>query len=78
MIERYAERHLIHGVEVWHPRNDKTSRERLELLAETYGLLKTGGSDYHGQYARNPKPLGCCGCTEAEAEALLEWQDLRK
>lgn len=74
LIERYAKRHLIQGIEVWHPRNDNISRERLELLAEAYALLKTGGSDYHGQYARNPKPLGYCGCTEAEVHALLERQ----
>lgn len=77
LIERYAKKHLIQGVEVWHPRNDDTSRERLIALAETYALLKTGGSDYHGQYARNPKPLGCCGCTEAEVSALLEFRSVR-
>lgn len=77
LIERYAKKHLIQGVEVWHPRNDDVSRARLIALAETYALLKTGGSDYHGQYARNPKPLGCCGCTEAEVSALLEFRSVR-
>lgn len=72
LIERYAVRGLIQGVEVWHPRNDEVSRKRLEALAKAHNLLKTGGSDYHGQYARNPRPLGYCGCTQEEVNALLE------
>lgn len=36
------------GVEVYHPSHSPSQTRRLEELAEQYGLLKTGGSDYHG------------------------------
>jgi 3',5'-nucleoside bisphosphate phosphatase len=36
------------GVEVWHPDQDSSERERLESLANDLGLGATGGSDDHG------------------------------
>ncbi len=36
------------GVEVYHPNHAQRDRRRLEDLCDRYGLLKTGGSDYHG------------------------------
>lgn len=72
LIERYARENLIRGVEVWHPRNDEESRQRLLMIAKRYKLLLTGGSDYHGQYARNPKPLGFCGCSINDAERIIK------
>ncbi len=39
------------GVEVYHPSHTPTQQQNLEQLCRHYGLLMTGGSDYHG-----PKP----------------------
>ena len=75
LVEEYARQGWIQGVEVNHPRNSRESRIRLRETAEKYGLLVTGGSDYHGQYARRPHPLGACGCTEEEARRLTEYAD---
>lgn len=75
LIEEYARQGWIQGVEVNHPRNSEKSRKRLRETAEKYGLLVTGGSDYHGQYARQPHPLGACGCTQEEARRLAEYDD---
>ncbi|CAD5925982.1 5'-3' exoribonuclease [Planktothrix tepida] len=36
------------GIEVYHPHHSDSQIQRLEKLCEAYGLLKTGGSDYHG------------------------------
>jgi predicted metal-dependent phosphoesterase TrpH len=36
------------GIEVYHPNHAQRDRRRLETLCNQYGLLKTGGSDYHG------------------------------
>jgi predicted metal-dependent phosphoesterase TrpH len=36
------------GVEVYHPSHSPSQRRKLEDLCHHYGLLKTGGSDYHG------------------------------
>ncbi|MEM9809118.1 MAG: PHP domain-containing protein [Cyanobacteria bacterium P01_D01_bin.56] len=36
------------GVEVYHPHHSYSEEEVLEGLCKQYGLLMTGGSDYHG------------------------------
>ncbi|MDY7013456.1 MAG: PHP domain-containing protein, partial [Cyanobacteriota bacterium] len=36
------------GIEVYHPSHSPTQVANLERLCREYGLLKTGGSDYHG------------------------------
>ncbi|MGA1411341.1 MAG: PHP domain-containing protein [Prochlorotrichaceae cyanobacterium] len=41
------------GLEVYHPHHSPTEIQRLEALCQEYGLLMTGGSDYHG-----PPPAG--------------------
>ncbi|MGB3208564.1 MAG: PHP domain-containing protein [Crinalium sp.] len=46
------------GVEVYHPTHTRSHIENLERLCAEYGLLMTGGSDYHG-----PSPSGVEGTT---------------
>ena len=41
------------GIEVYHPCHTSKERKHLEALCVQYGLLMTGGSDYHG-----PSPDG--------------------
>ncbi len=36
------------GVEVYHPNHSPSEVRRLEAYCQQYGLLMTGGSDYHG------------------------------
>jgi 3',5'-nucleoside bisphosphate phosphatase len=36
------------GVEVYHPHHSPSDIRRLEEYCDRYGLVKTGGSDYHG------------------------------
>lgn len=36
------------GIEVFHPSHTEYQQEKLARFCETYGLLMTGGSDYHG------------------------------
>ncbi|MCC6614733.1 MAG: PHP domain-containing protein [Anaerolineae bacterium] len=38
----------LDGVEVYHPENNQTVRLNLSGLAQQYGLVITGGSDFHG------------------------------
>lgn len=44
------------GLEVYHPGHTPSQQERLTSLCRELGLVKTGGSDYHGpaQDGRNP------------------------
>ncbi len=36
------------GIEVYHPSHTASQRAQLETVCQRYGLLMTGGSDYHG------------------------------
>ncbi|MCW7754602.1 PHP domain-containing protein [Desulfobotulus sp. H1] len=38
----------LSGVEVYYPRHDRVLVSTLEALASEMGLIRTGGSDYHG------------------------------
>lgn len=51
----------LKGLEVYHPGHSASDIRRLESFCDRYGLLKTGGSDYHG-----PNPAG----KAAESNAL--------
>lgn len=38
----------LQGIEVYYPAHTRKIRKRLHTIAESYGLVVTGGSDYHG------------------------------
>lgn len=44
------------GIEKYHPRHSKRDWEKVDQLAQTYGLVRTGGSDYHGSYGAPQAP----------------------
>ncbi|MFN9577106.1 MAG: PHP domain-containing protein [Gemmatimonadota bacterium] len=45
------------GIEVAHPSHSADDRVRFAELAERHGLLRSGGSDWHGQF-EGPRQLG--------------------
>lgn len=47
LIRELAERGLD-GLELFYPAHSSKIKKRLQMLAEKYNLLCTGGSDYHG------------------------------
>lgn len=58
LCERLAAGGQIQGLEVYHPRNSPSDQKRLLSICETYGLIATGGTDFHGAYSPSPNPLG--------------------
>ena len=60
----------LDGLEVWHRGNPPEQRERLLGLCRTYGLLATGGSDWHG--AGKPNALGENLTDDATVEAIVQ------
>lgn len=73
-----AETGGIDGVEIDHPRNSPQDKARLRALAARYGLIVTGGSDFHGMHASRPAPLGV-QCTDGEnIQRLLALAESRK
>lgn len=45
------------GLEVYHPTQTPSQQDRLTALCREWGLLKTGGSDYHGPDQDKKHPL---------------------
>lgn len=48
----------LDGLEVVHPSHDSMLRRYYRDMADRFGLLKSGGSDYHGRSNRGEPPLG--------------------
>lgn len=58
LLEELCSKGLLEGVEYSHPRCGPEDKKRIAELADHYGLIKTGGTDFHGYYASDPHPLG--------------------
>ncbi|MCU0633526.1 MAG: PHP domain-containing protein [Gemmatimonadaceae bacterium] len=62
----------LDGVEVFHPSHSTADIERLAMLADAFGLVTSGGSDWHG----TPDPSRQLNCMRVPA-VLLSEQDAR-
>ena len=47
----------LQGIEAFHPDHDEADERRALRMADEFGLLVTGGSDYHGRYGA-PERVG--------------------
>ena len=74
LLEELIEQELD-GVEVWHPSHTPEQVEQLLALTKDRGLLATGGSDFHGMYARTIHPLGSTSVPDEQVEALLAYKE---
>lgn len=68
--ERLATMGLIDGIENSYPRKTADTAEMHERIIKKYGLITTGGTDYHGYYTTAPHPLGSCTADETQLDAL--------
>ena len=55
----------LNGLELNHEANSTEYRALIEEKAEEYNLILTGGSDYHGIYARRDTEVGSYLCEES-------------
>ena len=53
------------GIEVYHPNHTPSQQRQLLQLAQNYGLLATGGSDYHGPAVGGTNSPGNGECDRA-------------
>lgn len=69
----------LDGVEVAHPQNDGVARANLAGLARKYGLIMTGGSDFHGPAIKPGIALGMVtpppGCVKALRERADNYRE---
>lgn len=68
----------LDGVEVWHPRHSEEDVQRLLKIADKHGLVRTGGSDFHGFYNDKPRSIGECGVDEEIIDELLSYKSKKK
>lgn len=78
LVAELAAAGRIDGVEIEHPRNTPEDKEELRRLAAKYGLVTTGGTDFHGIHAGKPRRLGLCRCTDEEVLRLNELAKAKK
>ncbi len=62
----------VAGIEVYYPQHSGDDVRRYGQLAELHGLLKTGGSDFHGIAGRYPETLGEFVVDDELARPFLE------
>lgn len=60
LAEEMAQAGLLDGIERNHPQNKPNDMVEIDRLVERYGLIPTGGTDFHGGYSPHPNPIGTC------------------
>jgi predicted metal-dependent phosphoesterase TrpH len=60
----------LSGVEVNHPDQNPSVRDKYRRLCQELDLVPTAGSDYHGEVVAPSRHLGDCSMAEAELAAL--------
>lgn len=61
----------LKGVEVYHPHHSTSEVRRLETACQSYGLLMTGGSDYHGPAAAGDRKQPALNQLQVSLDLLL-------
>lgn len=67
----------VDGIEVWHIKHRAEDSRRYEAFADEHGLLKSGGSDCHGD-GRGDAVMGQVDVPESVYQALKSGRDARQ
>lgn len=70
-LVRQLTRAGLDGIEWNHPSHTDVHKRLAEDTAKEYGLLLTGGSDYHGRYERQCASLGAYPAHESSRELIF-------
>jgi len=68
-VERLVPAGLL-GMEVWYGEYDDRARDELRAIADRWGLIPTGGSDFHGPGFKAGRELGGAAVPLASVERL--------
>ena len=60
----------LSGIEAYYPEHSRSLTQRYLELARTYGLVVTGGSDFHGPKTQR-SALACVDVPESVVEGLV-------
>mgnify|MGYP002762659804 FL=1 len=78
LVRQLAKEGMIDGIEVEHPRNSPEDKAECAALCEQYGLIHTGGTDFHGANHKVPHPVGTCTTEEDQIARILELAHQRR
>ena len=73
ILEELAE-YGLDGFEMVCPRANPERESMLEDFAAKYGLIMTGGSDFHGSFSNKPVTVGSCSVDNKIVEKLRDRQ----
>lgn len=71
LLEELAASGKIDGAEVYHESANEECEKRLEKITDKYGILRTGGSDFHGFYNHYAISLGYKFTPEESVRKIL-------
>lgn len=72
LMEELCQKQLLQGLELNHPRNSEAVKAQIRTCAAHYGLVCTGGTDFHGAFTKTPMPLGSYLTEEGAFRALMK------
>jgi hypothetical protein len=58
------------GIEFLHPTHSHEDMAIIQKLSQKYSLIKTSGSDFHGEY-HNGRKLGSCSLSTDDQNELI-------
>lgn len=71
LAEELAAQGLIHGLERNHPRNSEQTKQQVDEICAKYGLLTTGGTDFHGAANETQNTIGTFLTPEDSLQKIL-------
>ena len=78
LVRELVKEGMIDGIEVEHPRNSPEDKAECAALCAQYGLIHTGGTDFHGANHAHPHPVGTCITTDDQIARIEELAHTRK
>lgn len=72
LVREWAESGQIDGIEIEHPSNSPEDKAECAALCEKYGLIHTGGTDFHGANHTHPHPVGTCTTEDSQIARIDE------
>ncbi len=72
LLEELAQNCKIDGVEAYHYSATEEQQQKLCETAEKYGLIVTGGSDFHGLYNERPTHIGSYYTSKENIDRIIK------
>lgn len=71
LLEELASDGVIDGAEVWHQSADERQTSQISEITERFGLIATGGSDFHGFYNHYAIQIGSNSTPEEQLKRII-------